>query len=131
MSIDVIGNFLTIIRNAVKINKRIVTLPSSILKINIAQVLKEEGYIKDLKIEEDEAGKKRLTIYLKYVDGKSAINQISRVSTPGCRRYERSGSIKEVIGGLGISILSTSKGVMTDRHAKKISVGGEVLCHVW
>lgn len=131
MSIDVIGNFLTIIRNAVRINKRVVTLPSSNLRVNIAQVLKDEGYIKDLKLTEDETGKKGLTIYLKYVEGKPAINQISRVSTPGCRRYERSGNIKSVIGGLGISILTTSKGVMTDRQAKKLSVGGEVICHVW
>ena len=130
MSVDVIGDFLTVIRNGIKVYKRSVMVPNSNLKSNVAEVLKNEGYIKDYKTTEEE-GKKYLTIYLKYVDGQSAISEISRVSKPSCRHYENVANITSVIGGLGISILSTSSGIMTDRQAKKQTVGGEVICHVW
>lgn len=130
MSRDMIGDFLTIIRNGLKVNKRSVMLPSSNLKVEIAKVLKDEGYIKDFKLSEEDK-KKFLTIFLKYVDGESVIHEITSVSTPGCRQYENSKSITSVIGGLGISILTTSSGVITDRQAKKLGVGGEVICHVW
>jgi small subunit ribosomal protein S8 len=130
MSRDTISDFLTIIRNGLMVNKRSVILPSSNLKIEIAKVLKEEGYIRDFKISEEDS-KKKLTILLKYVDGESVIHEITRVSTPGCRQYENSKSISTVIGGLGISILTTSSGIITDRQAKKLGVGGEVICHVW
>jgi small subunit ribosomal protein S8 len=130
MSRDMIGDFLTIIRNGLKVNKRSVVVPSSILKVEIAKVLKEEGYIKDFKVSEEDA-KKSLTIFLKYVDGESVIHEIKSVSTPGRRQYENSKSVTSVIGGLGISILTTSSGVVTDRQAKKLNVGGEVICHVW
>lgn len=130
MSRDMIGDFLTIIRNGLKVNKRSVVLPSSILKVEIAKVLKDEGYIKDFKLSEEDK-KKTLTILLKYVDGESVIHEITSVSTPGRRQYENSKSITPVIGGLGISILTTSSGVITDRQAKKLGVGGEVICHVW
>jgi len=130
MSRDMIGDFLTIIRNGLKVNKRSVVLPSSILKVEIAKVLKDEGYIKDFKISEEDK-KVTLTILLKYVEGESVIHEITSISTPGRRQYENSKSITSVIGGLGISILTTSSGVITDRQAKKLGVGGEVICHVW
>ncbi len=130
MSRDMIGDFLTIIRNGLKVNKRSVAIPSSVLKVEIAKVLKDEGYIKDFKISEEDS-KKTLTVFLKYVDGESVIHEITSISTPGRRQYESSKSITPVIGGLGISILTTSSGVITDRQAKKLGVGGEVICHVW
>jgi len=130
MSVDVIGDFLTTIRNGIKVYKRSVIVQNSNLKSNVAEVLKNEGYIKDYKTTEEE-GKKYLTIYLKYVDGQSAISEISRISKPSCRHYENVANITSVVGGLGISILSTSSGIMTDRQAKKQAVGGEVICHVW
>ena len=94
-------------------------------------MLKDEGFIRDFKVSEYEPGKKHLTIYLKYVNGISSINEITRVSKPGRRYYERSRNITPVVGGLGVSILTTSSGVITDKQAKKLSVGGEVICHVW
>ncbi len=131
MSMDVVGDFLTVIRNALMVYKRSASLPYSNLKASIASVLKDEGFIKDFSKSEDEKGHLVLNVSLKYVNGQSAINEIKRISKPGRRRYERSGSITPVIGGLGISILSTSSGVITDQQAKKLSVGGEVICHVW
>lgn len=131
MSIDVVGDFLTVMRNALKVNKRSATVPSSNLKVEIARVLKDEGYIKDFAKKTDERGKALLTVTFKYVDGESAIHKICRVSTPGCRQYEGIKGMDSVIGGLGIKILTTSAGVMTDQKAKKMSVGGEVICYVW
>ncbi|MCK4651346.1 30S ribosomal protein S8 [Candidatus Babeliales bacterium] len=131
MSVDVVGDFLTIIRNAIKVYKRSVVAPNSKLKEGIAKVLKEEGFIRDFKVNEDEVGKKFLTVYLKYIKGSPSINEIVRISKPSRRCYERLNKITPVVGGLGISILSTSSGVMTDRQSKKLSVGGEVICHVW
>ena len=131
MSVDVIGDFLTVIRNALMVYKRSVVVPCSSYKVGVAQVLKDEGFIRDFKIEKDEKGKSFLHVFLKYVDGKSVINQISRVSKPGRRHYERAKKVTSVVGGLGISILSTSKGIMTDQQARKLSIGGEVICHVW
>ncbi|MBD3272896.1 30S ribosomal protein S8 [Candidatus Dependentiae bacterium] len=131
MSVDVVGNFLTVIRNALMVYKRSVSLPYSNLKAGIAKVLKDEGFIKDFNKTEDEKGHPILNISLKYVDGKPAINEIKRVSKPGRRFYERSGNITPVVGGLGVAILSTSSGIITDQQARKLSVGGEVICHVW
>ncbi len=130
MSLDSIGDFLTVIRNALMIKKREVSAPCSKLKMNIAQVLKNEGYIKDFQISEDGC-KRSLTIFLKYVKGEPVIHEITRVSKPSRRYYERSKNLKRVIGGLGISIVSTSSGVMTDIQARKQLVGGEVICRVW
>jgi small subunit ribosomal protein S8 len=130
MSIDTIGDFLTIIRNGVMVRRRTVTVPHSTLKNDIAKVLKDEGFIKDFKkVEED--NKASLTIFLKYVDGEPVIHEIKRISKPSRRYYERLNNLTPVIGGLGISILTTSSGVMTDQQAQKLSVGGEVICHVW
>ncbi len=130
MSIDTIGDFLTVIRNGLMVNKRSVTVPHSTLKANIAQVLKQEGYIKDFKIVA-EGVKNSLTVYLKYIDGESVIHEIKRKSTPGRRSFERLNGVTSVVGGLGVAILTTNKGVITDRQAKEFGVGGEVICHVW
>ena len=130
MSIDTIGNFLTVVRNGLMVNKRSVTVQHSNLKEQVAKVLKEEGFIKDFK-KVQEGTKSFLTIMPKYVNGESVIHELTRISTPGRRHYEKSNSVTFVIGGLGISILTTSKGVLTDKQAKKLNIGGEVICHVW
>ncbi len=131
MSIDVIGNFLTIIRNGIHARKRSVVAPFSNEKLNIAKVLKEEGFIKEYAKVEDANGKPVITITLKYVTGESTIHEITRVSKPGCRRYESLRNMTSVIGGLGISVLSTNVGILSDKKARELSVGGEVICHVW
>lgn len=131
MSVDVIGDFLTVIRNALMVYKRSAIVPSSNLRAALAQVLKDEGFIKDFKKSEDENGRLYLTIFLKYVDGESAINEIKRISKPSRRYYQRANNIAKVVGGLGVAVLSTSSGIMTDRQARKKSIGGEVICHVW
>ena len=131
MSIDSIGDFLTVIRNALMVSKRSVTIPFSNMKMGVAQVLKDEGYIREFKKFSGERGRNFLTIYLKYVDGESVIHEITRKSKPGRRSYEGTKNIEPVIGGLGIAILSTSAGIVSDKKAKALTVGGEVLCHVW
>ncbi|MFA5075389.1 MAG: 30S ribosomal protein S8 [Candidatus Babeliales bacterium] len=131
MSIDVLGNFLTSIRNALLVGKRRVIVFYSKEKFSIAQVLKNEGFIRDFEKIEDENGKLCLIVHLKYVDGEPAINEIKRISKPGRRYYEGIRNMTSVVGGLGVSILSTNKGIITDRQAKQLSVGGEVICHVW
>jgi len=130
MSIDAIGDFLTIIRNGLMSSKLIVIAPHSKIKVEVAGILKDEGFIRDFAIMEND-GKKSLKIFLKYVDGESVIHELSRVSTPGRRSYKGSVKIKPVIGGLGLSILTTSKGVISHKKAKELGVGGEVICTVW
>ena len=130
MSIDTIGNFLTVIRNGLMVKRRTVSLQHSNMREAITQVLKNEGFIRDFKKTEED-NKAVLTVVLKYVDGEPAINEITRISTPGRRQYERSNNMTNVIGGLGISILTTSKGVMTDKQATQQGIGGEVICHIW
>ncbi len=130
MSIDTIGNFLTSLRNGILVGKRSVTVPGSHLKIEVAKVLKEEGYIKDYTIAQDGA-KTSVTVFLKYVNGECVIHEITRISKPGRRHYENVRQLTPVVGGLGISVLTTSSGVITDQHAKRLGVGGEILCHVW
>ena len=131
MSMDTIGDFLTVIRNAIMVSKRSVSFPASNKRNGIAAVLKEEGFVKDFKVEQDDSGKSTITIYLKYVDGESVIHEIKRVSKPGRRLYEGFRTMTKVIGGMGISIVTTNKGIVTDKKARELSVGGEVLCHVW
>ena len=131
MSIDSIGNFLTAIRNALLVSKRTVTVPFASMKMGVAQVLLDEGFIKGFEKVEKENNKADLIIALKYVKGESVIHEVKRISTPGRRRYEGLANMEQVIGGLGVSILSTNAGIITDRKARKLSVGGEVLCHVW
>jgi small subunit ribosomal protein S8 len=130
MSIDTIGDFLTIIRNGILRSKFTVEIPYSNLRLELSKILKEEGFINDFVIEGDSL-KRKLKIYLRYVDGESAIHEIKRESTPGRRQYARVNELKPVIGGLGVSILTTNRGIMTNKKAKSLQVGGEVICTVW
>ena len=125
---DPISDMLTRIRNAQRVNKNTVAMPSSKIKTAIAQVLKEEGYIEDYSVAGDV--KATLEIKLKYYAGRPVIERIERVSRPGLRVYKASNDIPQVMNGLGVTIVSTSRGVMTDRKARSEGVGGEVLCYV-
>ncbi len=126
---DPIADMLTRIRNAQLAEKLSVAMPSSRVKASIAQVLKDEGYIEEFKVS-DEAGKPVLEIALKYYAGAPVIEKIERVSRPGLRIYKGRDDIPKIMNGLGIAIVSTSKGVMTDRKARATGIGGEVLCIV-
>jgi len=126
---DPIADMLTRIRNGQAAGKKSVKLPSSKLKSAIAKVLKEEGYITDFQIEEI-GSHKEMTIVLKYYNGVPVIEKVSRVSRPGLRIYKSKDELPKVLGGLGIAIVSTSNGVMTDRAARAIGHGGEVICTV-
>lgn len=131
MSRDVIADFLTVLRNGVTTSKSSVTTTYSKLRFAVAQILKQEGYINDVVVVEEENSFKKLKVILKYVDGESVIHEIVRVSKPSRRVYTPVDGIKPVIGGLGISILTTNKGVMTHLAAKAQRVGGELICTVW
>lgn len=124
---DPIADMLTRIRNALGASKAAVSMPMSKKKQAIAQVLKDEGYINGFSVQ-DQDGKPLLVIDLKYYEGKPVIEQIKRVSRPGLRAYRGKDELPKVMGGLGVSIVSTSKGVMTDRAARAAGHGGEVLC---
>ena len=126
---DPIADMLTRIRNAQMVDKAAVTMPSSKIKVAIAQVLKDEGYIDGFAIKTNE-GKSQLEIALKYYAGRPVIERIERVSRPGLRVYKGRDSIPQVMNGLGVAIVTTPKGVMTDRKARQTGVGGEVLCYV-
>lgn len=125
---DPIADMLTRIRNGQSANKIAVNMPSSKLKVAIANVLAEEGYIESVKI--SEGVKPELEITLKYFQGKPVVESIQRISRPGLRIYKRKGELPTVMGGLGIAVVSTSKGVMTDRAARKAGLGGEIICYV-
>lgn len=127
---DPIADMLTRIRNGLSANKVEVSLPSSKVKKSVAQVLKDEGYISDFSVQ-DIDGKPVLNITLKYYQGKPVIEAIKRVSRPGLRVYKGKDELPKVMGGLGVAIVSTSAGVMTDRAARKAGHGGEVLCTVF
>lgn len=131
MSIDSIGNFLTIIRNGLMVSKPSVIAPHARMNQDIANVLKEEGFIRDFVTVTDETGKKSLKIVFKYVDGESVIHEITRKSKPSRRQYVGSQDIAPVISGLGVSILTTSKGVVSHKKAESLGVGGELICTVW
>ncbi len=126
---DPIADLLTRIRNAQMVAKTAVKMPSSKVKVAIVQVLKDEGYIEDFKVK-TEGGKAELEIALKYYAGRPVIERIERVSRPGLRVYKGVDSIPQVMNGLGVAIVTTPKGVMTDRKARSVGVGGEVLCYV-
>ena len=126
---DPIADMLTRIRNAQSVQKAVVTMPSSKLKIAIAQVLKDEGYVDGFSVR-NETGKAELDITLKYYAGRPVIERIERVSRPGLRIYKGRDAIPQVMNGLGVAIVTTPKGVMTDRKARQTGVGGEVLCYV-
>jgi small subunit ribosomal protein S8 len=126
---DPIADMLTRIRNAQTVGHAEVSMPSSKVKVAIAQVLKDEGYIDEFQVRE-EASKKELRIGLKYYAGRPVIERLERVSAPGLRVYKGRNDIPRVMNGLGVAIVSTSRGVMTDRKARADGVGGEVLCIV-
>ena len=126
---DPIADMLTRIRNAQMVQKAVVAMPSSKLKVAIAQVLQDEGYIDSFKVK-SEGAKSELEVTLKYYAGKPVIERIERVSRPGLRVYKGYDSIPQVMNGLGVAIVTTPKGVMTDRKARQTGVGGEVLCYV-
>ena len=126
---DPIADMLTRIRNAQAVAKAAVVMPASKLKVAIAQVLKDEGYIDGFAVR-DNAGKHELELALKYYAGRPVIERIERVSRPGLRIYKGRDAIPQVMNGLGVAIVTTPKGVMTDRKARQTGVGGEVLCYV-
>ena len=128
---DPVADLLTRVRNAIHAHHQKLDVPASKLKVEIARILKEEGYIANFKaVEED--GHKIIRVYLKYSNSnEAAITNVSRVSSPGCRVYVRRSEIPRVLGGLGINILTTPRGVMTGRQARREGVGGEVLCEIW
>lgn len=126
---DPIADMLTRIRNAQMVEKAVVLVPSSKVKVAIAQVLKDEGYIDGFSVKTDD-GKVQLEIALKYYAGRPVIERIERVSRPGLRVYKGHGSIPQVMNGLGVAIVTTPQGVMTDRKARATGIGGEVLCYV-
>ncbi len=133
---DPIGDMLTRVRNASVVGHSVVIMPSSRLKVAIANILKDEGYIQDYEVTQEEGrAHATLRVWLKYVGDRRrrvpAITGIQRVSKPGCRVYTSKGEVPRVLSGMGIAILSTPKGVITGQQAQRLGVGGEVLCHVW
>lgn len=131
MNTDPIADYLTRVRNAVMAKHRVVEIPASNIKKEITKILFEKGYILNYKFEDDSVQGK-IKIALKYhpVTKLSAINSLERVSSPGLRKYAGTGDLPRVLNGLGIAILSTSQGLMTDKEAKKLHIGGEVLCYI-
>jgi len=128
---DPVADFLTRIRNGIKARHQKIDVPASKLKLEIARILKEEGYVANYKTTEEE-GMKVIRVYLKYSpDNSAAISDIKRISRPGCRVYVGKTEIPRILGGLGINILTTPKGVMTGKQARKEGVGGEVLCEIY
>jgi small subunit ribosomal protein S8 len=127
---DPIADMLVRIKNAAAVRKQTVKMPSSKIKVAIAKVLKDEGYILDSRVTEVAPGKSELEISLKYYEGKPVIERIERYSRSGLRQYRGKSELPKVLGGLGVAIISTSKGIMTDAQARQQGVGGEVLCFV-
>lgn len=131
MHTDPISDFLTRIRNASRAGKAECVSPHSKLKASIAKILQDEGFIGEVKEDQDANGHKTLVVGLKYVEGEPSINGIERVSKPGLRLYAKSNDIPRVLNGLGVCILTTPKGVMKDRDARRGKLGGELICNVW
>ena len=131
MNTDPIADMLTRIRNAARAKHARLDMPTSKLKVEIARILKDEGYLANFKMV-DEKGRKSLRIFLRYTpDRRSVITDLRRISKPGARRYVGKTEIRPVVGGMGISIVSTPRGIMTGQSARKEGVGGELLCEVW
>ena len=130
---DPIADYLTRLRNAIKANHRVVEIPASNLKKEITKVLFDKGYILNYKFQDNTESQGVIKIALKYnpETRESAITKLERISTPGLRKYANTNSMPRVMNGLGVAILSTSKGVITDKEAKSMNVGGEVLCYVY
>lgn len=130
MNTDPIADYLTRIRNAAKAGHKVVNIPASNTKKEMTKILKDKGYILNYKFEEDNK-QGNIKIALKYNDSSSVIEKLQRISKPGLRKYANKQTMPRVLNGLGIAILSTSKGVMTDKEAKRQNVGGEVLCYIY
>ena len=130
MMTDPIADMLTRIRNGQQAKKTSVSMPAAKVKSAVAQVLQDEGYIERYESGVDDDNKPQLTVMLKYFDGRPVIEKIQRVSRPGLRRYAGSGDIPDVLGGLGIAVVSTSRGLMTGRQAQSQGIGGEIICTV-
>ncbi len=126
---DPVADMLTRIRNGQMAGHASVLMPSSKLKLSLAKVLNDEGFISAFSVNEN-SGKAELSVDLKYFEGKPVIDMIKRVSRPGLRVYKSKDELPKVIGGLGIAVISTSKGIMTDRDARKAGIGGEVICYI-
>jgi len=131
MHTDPISDFLTRIRNASSAGKDECVSPHSKMKAEIARILKEEGFIAGFSDAKDERGHKTLAVQLKYVGGEPSINGLERVSRPGLRLYSKNSDIPRVLNGLGVCILTTPKGIMKDRDARRQKIGGEMVCNVW
>ncbi len=127
---DPISDFLTRIRNASKARKIKVEIPSSKMKAGLAEILKKNGYIYDYKIDED-SKQNVISVLLKYSDGEPAINGLKRISKPGLRIYKKSDELPRVLNGLGTAVISTSKGLLTEKEARRQDTGGEVVCYIW
>ncbi len=127
---DPIADFLTRVRNAVGARKKFVDIPASNMKVQLSQILKDNKFIKDFNVIEDNK-QNVIRIHLQYINGESSITGMRRISTPGLRKYTGKDEIPKVLGGLGVSIISTSKGLLTDKQAKLQSVGGEIVCYIW
>lgn len=128
---DPISDYLTRVRNALKAGKKTVDMPYSKFKESISDLLKKSSFIEDFKIIETEKKFKVLNIKLKYTDGDSVILGLKRISRPGIRRYVNNEDLPRVRNGMGIAIISTSKGLLTDKDARKLKIGGEIVCEVW
>ena len=131
MNTDPIADFLTRVRNAQKAGHKIVDIPASNMKKSITEILFDKGYILSYKFEDEVNHQGNIKIALKYNSKNPAIKKLIRVSKPGLRKYSNTDTLPRVINGLGIAIISTSKGVITDKEARKLNVGGEVICHIY
>ncbi len=127
---DPIADFLTAIRNAVRAKKKYVEIPSSSMKVSIAEILKQNNYIRDFNVIEDDK-QNIVRIHLKYINDVPSINGLKKISTPGLREYVNKDQIPRVLNGLGTAIISTSKGLLSDKQAKREEIGGEVVCYIW
>ncbi|NLE64645.1 MAG: 30S ribosomal protein S8 [Elusimicrobia bacterium] len=127
---DPISNMLTTIKNALKVRKETVDVPASVLKEKILGIFKKDGYIEDVRLLKDNK-QGVLKVYLKYENKKPAITGLKRVSKPGLRTYVPNDAIPKVLNGLGTAVLSTSKGIVDDKEARQLKIGGEVLCYIW
>lgn len=129
---DPVSDFLTRVRNGLLVNKEQVAVPYSNLKLSLAELLKAEGYINDVKVvSEEDVSRKSIVMDMRYVKGRPAITGLKKISKPGLRKYTKAQYAPRVYSGLGISVISTSKGLITDRKARAEKVGGEILCQVW
>ncbi len=131
MHTDPISDYLTRIRNAQKAKKKSVEVPASKLKVKITEILNKQGFVGEFNVVDTATKQGNIVIKLKYINGDAVILGLERVSRPGIRKYVPSDAIPKVLNGLGVAIVSTSKGLMTDKEARSLGVGGEVLCSIW